>query len=274
MGHVATEGSLLGSAGKWGACGWAAVQLDYDEELAHLHGMYGLTEAELEVQRTIKRVELTAFPCLRKKVKGPNRCMSTTKEFLMGHGEEEENASNQKLERPICGSRSGKNCTGWPQEIWRWKRSMSRHTARRKTRKRCRALKKFVTGGNEKADELAKELAMLDKGFMTEARAKTMQLEREEVYAALQYAASFHCLVEEWKVCDELKPKPQEKRIFVDQKKEETKHGMEWCAEANKYRCMRCGKKQQTFEDAREMRRTKFLVKKLEKMEKASPWRA
>ena len=34
-GHVATDGSLLGTAGKWGACGWAVVQLDYDEELGH-----------------------------------------------------------------------------------------------------------------------------------------------------------------------------------------------------------------------------------------------
>ena len=48
---------------------------------------------------------------------------------------------------------------------------------------------KFVTEGNEKADELAKEGAMLDEGFMAEARARTMQQEREEVYAALQYAA-------------------------------------------------------------------------------------
>ena len=31
-GHVATDGSLLGNAGKWGACGWAVVQLDYDGE--------------------------------------------------------------------------------------------------------------------------------------------------------------------------------------------------------------------------------------------------
>ena len=53
---------------------------------------------------------------------------------------------------------------------------------------------KFVTVGNEKADELAKEGAMLDEGFMVETRAKTVQQEREEVYAALQYAASFHCL--------------------------------------------------------------------------------
>ena len=42
-GHVATDGSLLGIAGMWGACGWAGgvVQLDYDEEMGPLHGMYG-----------------------------------------------------------------------------------------------------------------------------------------------------------------------------------------------------------------------------------------
>ena len=30
-GHVANDGSLLGTAGKWCACGWAVVQLDYEE---------------------------------------------------------------------------------------------------------------------------------------------------------------------------------------------------------------------------------------------------
>ena len=101
---------------------------------------------------------------------------------------------------------------------------------------------KCVTEGNEKADELAKARAMLDEGFMAEARAKTMQQEREEVYAALQHAASFHCLVEEWKDCEELKPKPKEKWVFVDKKGEESKHRTEWCADSNKYRCMGCGR--------------------------------
>ena len=99
---------------------------------------------------------------------------------------------------------------------------------------------RLVTDGNEKADELAKAGAMVDEGFMAETRAKTVQ-EREEVYAALQYAASFHCLVEERRDCEELKLKPKEKLIFVD-KREETKHRTEWCANANKYRCMRCGR--------------------------------
>ena len=57
-GHVATDGSLL-------------VQVDYDEALAPLHGMYGSMEAEFEVQRTIKRRELTVFFCFLKKVIGP-----------------------------------------------------------------------------------------------------------------------------------------------------------------------------------------------------------
>ena len=38
---------------------------------------------------------------------------------------------------------------------------------------------RFVTEGNEKADELAKAGAMLDEGFMAEARAETMRKERE-----------------------------------------------------------------------------------------------
>ena len=61
---------------------------------------------------------------------------------------------------------------------------------------------KFVTEGNEKADDLAKAGATMDEGFMAEARAGTMQQERKEVYVALHFAASFHCLVEERKDCE------------------------------------------------------------------------
>ena len=92
-----------------------------------------------------------------------------------------------------------------------------------------------VIEGNEKADELAKAGAMLDEGFMAEARAKTVQQESEVVYAASQYAVSFRCMVEEWKDCEEVKPKPKEKLNFVDKKREDTKHRTEWCTET--YKC-------------------------------------
>ena len=64
------------------------------------------------------------------------------------------------------------------------------HVKAHRTRKENNELshfEKFVTEGNEKVDELAKAGAMLDEGFMADARAKTTQQEREEVYAALVY---------------------------------------------------------------------------------------
>ena len=96
------------------------VQLDYDEEMGPLHGMYGSMEAELEVQRTIKRAELTAFLCLLKRVIGPIKVRVDNKGIIDGLWRgEKENASNQWREMPICGLRLGKNCTFWRQErLW------------------------------------------------------------------------------------------------------------------------------------------------------------
>ena len=48
-GHAVTYGSLLGVTGKWCACGWSVVRLDYDGELGLLHGLYITMDAELEV---------------------------------------------------------------------------------------------------------------------------------------------------------------------------------------------------------------------------------
>ena len=95
--------------------------------------------------------------------------------------------------------------------------------------------------GNEKADELAKARAMLDEGLMAQTRARTVQQE-EEVYAALQYAASFHFLVEEWKDCEELKLQSKEVDFRGREKGEVMKHQTEWCAAVSKYRRLRCGR--------------------------------
>ena len=67
------------------ACGWSAVQLDDDEKMDPLHGMYGPVEAEFGVQRTIKRAELTAFLCLlKKKVIGPIKVHVDNKGIIDG----------------------------------------------------------------------------------------------------------------------------------------------------------------------------------------------
>ena len=90
-------------------------------------------------------------------------------------------------------------------------------------KKHMSQFERFVT---EATRRLAKAGAMLDEEFMAEARAETLQQDKEEVYAALQCADSFHCLVDQWKDCEEFKPKPKEKWMFVD-KSEETKHRTE-----------------------------------------------
>ena len=64
------------------------------------------------------------------------------------------------------------------REILWWNWSMSRRTAQKKDKKEMSLFEKFITEGNEKADELAKAGAMLDEGFMAVARAKTVQQER------------------------------------------------------------------------------------------------
>ena len=47
----------------------------------------------------------------------------------------------------------------------------------KKEKKHMSQFERFVTEDNEKADDLAKAGAMLDEGFMAEARAETMQQE-------------------------------------------------------------------------------------------------
>ena len=92
------------------------------------------------------------------------------------------------------------------------------------------------------AGELPKDGAMLEGGEMAQIRAGTVQQKSEKVHAALQYAARFHFLEEEWHDCEELKPKPQDKCTFVDMKVEAKKHRTEWCAAASNHRCMRYGR--------------------------------
>ena len=51
---------------------------------------------------------------------------------------------------------------------------MNSHSTKKEKEKMTK-FERFVTEGNEKADELAKEGALLDEGFLEEVRAETMR---------------------------------------------------------------------------------------------------
>ena len=99
---------------------------------------------------------------------------------------------------------------------------------------------------------------------MAKIRASTVQQEREEVYAALQYAASFRCLVDEWHDCERPNPRPKEKWKHVDKNKA-------------KPRYIVCGYEQIPLYEMRKMQQRKCVGPRrmrknqahVEKMEKA-----
>ena len=63
----------------------------------------------------------------------------------------------------------------WQKEAFWWKKLEHAKAHRtKKEKKNMSQFERFVTEGNEKADQLAKAGAMLDEGLMTEARAETM----------------------------------------------------------------------------------------------------
>ena len=59
-------------------------QLDHDEEMGPMHGMYGTLDTKLEVQCTNKRAALTAFLCFLMKTCGPTMVHVDNKRVMNG----------------------------------------------------------------------------------------------------------------------------------------------------------------------------------------------
>ena len=209
------------------------IQLDHDEEMGSMHGMYGSPEAESEAQRTIKRAALTAVRCLLKKVISPTLVHFDDKGVSDGLWRGEMKCTDPKANDADLWISS------W-EALHRLHRqgilvevsSMPKAHRTMEKMQQMSLFERFIAEGNEKADEFAKEGALLDGGLMAQVRASTVQQEREEVYAALQNAAGFHCLVDEREDRQELKPKPKEKRRYVN-KKRNGKETSEWCEQTS-----------------------------------------
>ena len=128
------------------------------------HGMYGSMEAEYEVQRTIKRAELTAFLCLFRKVCGPIQVHVDNKatidglrkgDLLMKIWEEVDELVKKGILVEVAHVKAHRT---------------------KKEKEKVTQFQRFVTDGNEKADELAKAGAMMDEGFVGEEVCKCGQL--------------------------------------------------------------------------------------------------
>ena len=88
--------------------------------------------------------------------------------------------------------------------------------AQKRNRRSCRTSKGLSLKATRRRMIWQKQEQRWTKGLWRKRETETMQQEREEVHAALQCAASFYCLVEEWKDCEELNPRPKKKWIFVE----------------------------------------------------------
>ena len=160
-----------------------------------MHGMYGTLDAELEVQRTIKRAELTAFLSLHRTAIGATMVHVDSTDIIDGLW---------RGEMRCIGPRA-KDADSWIliwEELHRVHQEGTlvevEHVKAHHSKKEMQQIsffEKFLTGGHDRADELSKEGAMLD-GAVAPVRAITVQHERGQVYAALPYAASFHCLMD------------------------------------------------------------------------------
>ena len=147
---------------------------DHDEEMGPMRGMYGTMDAEVEVHRTIKRAEQRLSSASSGKLSVLWWCTLTRKESLM-----------------VCGR--AKDADLW---ILMWEELLSpsrSHSGGGRARQSTplkegnvpmSLFEKFITEVNERADELAKEGAMLDGGAMAQVRASTVLQDREEVCAA------------------------------------------------------------------------------------------
>ena len=108
----------------------------------------------------------------------------------MVYGEEKGSTSIPKMVMRTCGSKMWEELHLLAlEETWVDVEHVKAHRTE-KDKKEMTHFEKFVTDGSEEADELAKAGAMMGEGFMAQTRAKTVQQEREEVYAALHAVSS------------------------------------------------------------------------------------
>ena len=115
-----------------------------------MHGMYGTSDAVLEVQHTVQSGELTSFLCLTRVIIGPTTTHVDNKRIIDGLW------------------RGAMKCTELIKKehlLLEVEHDVRAHETQME-KQEMTVLEKIVTERNERADELAKNEAMLDEGEM------------------------------------------------------------------------------------------------------------
>ena len=121
---------------------------------------------------------------------------------------------------------------------------------------------KFVTEGNEKAQELA------EAGRQCWSRSKSKDNAAGKRGRCMQLCSMRPASTAWWrnrKIAKSSCPSRKKSGFFVDKKRENTRHRTEWCAEANRYRCTRCGRGSKYMKMPGKCTGPKFLPKSLGK---------
>ena len=168
--------------------------------------------------------------------------MWTTKELLTGYGEEKRNALIRKLVMRTCGLKIWEDLQlSTSEDILVEVEQVKAHRTNKGTKEMSNLRSLSLVAMRKRMTWQRQEQCWTKDSWRKRQQRQSSKREKKCTQPC-GYAASFHWLVEEWKDCEELTLKPKAKWNYVDQKSVETKHRTEWRAEADKYRCMRCGR--------------------------------
>ena len=181
----------MGVPGPWASCGWAATQLgDGAGDIATLSSPL---EAELPVQKTIKRAEMMAVWHVLKRCVPPVTIWTDHKPIVDGI----------LKGRAWCTAADRAHADVW-RRIWDALEDVGlgsdgatiRHTKAHRTMEAIRGLprdERRIAHGNRRVDEAAKQAARRDdQRGMAEARHGTLELVAGRVRGALEYLAELY----------------------------------------------------------------------------------
>ena len=190
-----------------------------------------------KIQRAIKREELTAFVCFLKKVIGPIKVHVDKKRIFDGLRTEQKEcikprAGDADLWIVVWEELHGLAGRGILVEV--------EHVKAHRTKKEkqiCRSLRSLLLKATRRLMSWKKQEQCWMKDFWQKQKQKLFIKKEKRCVQHCSMRPAFTVVVE-WKDCqdcEELRPKPKEKWVFVEKKSENMKHRTEWCAAANRY---------------------------------------